>query len=208
MLNYKVLPLGDYEANCVILWGADKQALVIDPGADAKQLLHFLVEQGLSLGAIALTHGHCDHLSALDEVLAKYAVPVYMTEADAAWAFTKINVIGGYATVQQKPATLKVIQPHEVISVGACAAKVIPTPGHTRGGVVYYFEADKLLVTGDTLFAGSVGRTDLFSGSWDDLKQSLATLMTLPDDLLIIPGHGCTTRLGSEKLYNPYLAQL
>ncbi len=204
-MNYEVLPVGAYEANCSILWSDPAQAWIVDPGADADAILGFMDKRGLKAGVIVLTHGHFDHVSALNDVLARYPVPVYLHRDDAAFAFSPLNAMPPYPTTA-KPAMLRTDKGDgDTLSCGGLAAKIIHTPGHTPGGWCLFFENDHLLVAGDTLFAGSVGRTDFPGGSWEDLEASLQRLKALPDDTCVICGHGPTTTIGSEKRNNPYL---
>ena len=204
-MNYEVLPIGPYEANCAILWDDPLQAWIIDPGADSEAILRFMEKRGLKAGVVVLTHGHYDHVSALNEILAQFPVPVYLHRDDAAFAFSPLNAVPPYPATA-KPATLKTDKDDgDTLACGGLTAKLIHTPGHTPGGWCLYFEAEKLLVSGDTLFAGSVGRTDFPGGSWEELESSLQKLKALPDDTRVICGHGPLTTLGNEKRSNPYL---
>lgn len=204
-MTYEVLPIGPYEANCSILWDDPAQAWVVDPGADGPVILDFLKKRGLTVGVVVLTHGHFDHVSAVNEVLALHPVPVYLHKADAAFAFSPMNAMPPYRPTAQ-PATLKSDKADgDTLACGGLTAKLIHTPGHTPGGWCLYFEREKLLVAGDTLFAGSVGRTDFPGGSWDKLEASLQRLKALPDDTRVICGHGPQTTIGIEKRSNPYL---
>lgn len=203
-MNFHVLPVGPYEANCSVLWEDPSQAWVVDPGADGGEILGFLEKKGLQAGAVVLTHGHFDHVSAVNEVLAKYPVPVHLHAEDAAWAFSPMNAMPPYRPTR-RPATLATDRRDgDILACGGLSARLIHTPGHTPGGWCLHFEAQKLLVAGDTLFAGSVGRTDLPGGSWDQLEASLHRLTALPDDTRVICGHGPMTTLGVEKRSNPY----
>lgn len=204
-MNYEVLPIGPYEANCVILWNDPEQAWVIDPGADSEVILGFMKKRGLKAGVVVLTHGHFDHVSAVNEILAQFPVSVYLHPDDAAFAFSPLNAMPPYHPTA-KPATLKTDKDDgDTLEVGGLTATFILTPGHTPGGWCLFFEKDKVLVSGDTLFAGSVGRTDFPGGSWAALESSLQRLKTLPDDTRVICGHGLSTTIGNEKRSNPYL---
>lgn len=206
-MNWDVLALGAFEANCIVLRDKDRNAVLVDPGEEGKSVLAFLKDQGLLLRKIILTHGHIDHISALDELLAAYPVPVLLGKDDAVWAFTAINSFPPYVKVPSVPRTLAFVSNGDRIALGDSDLRVLATPGHTPGGVCFYSETDQLLISGDTLFAGSVGRTDLPGGDWDLLQVSLGKLMELPADTVVIPGHGGMTDIGTEKRTNPYLRQ-
>ncbi len=204
-MNIQVLPLGLYEANCVLLWVDPACAWVVDPGADGEALLACLAQKGLTPGAVVLTHGHFDHISAVNALTARFPVPVYLHAADAAWAFTPANAMPGYRPTA-RPGTLDTGKREgDRLCCGGLEARVLHTPGHTPGGWCLHFEAGALLVAGDTLFAGSVGRTDFPGGSWEELEASLRRLKALPDETRVLCGHGPSTTLGVEKRSNPYL---
>ena len=204
-MNCEVFPVGPYEANCVVLWSDPKQAWIVDPGADAEAILKWMQERNLTAAVVVLTHGHFDHVSAVNDIVTRFPVPVYLHADDAALAFSPLNAMPPYRPTA-KPATLRTDKDDgDTLEIGGLTAKLILTPGHTPGGWCLYFEADKLLVAGDTLFAGSVGRTDFPGGSWEELQASLQKLKALPDDTRVVCGHGPQTTIGIEKRSNPYL---
>lgn len=204
-MNIKVLSVGPYAANCTLLWDNPKQAWVIDPGADAATIKSVLGSNNLSLGVVVLTHSHFDHISALNSVLDGSDIPVYMHQADVAFAFSPMNSMPPYPKTD-KPKNLNLEKSDgDTIEFGGLTAKIITTPGHTPGGWSLYFEDHNVLIAGDTLFAGSVGRTDLPGGDWNTLAASLQKLKALPDDTRVICGHGPETTIGTEKQRNPYL---
>lgn len=206
-MQYEILPTGAFEANCVLLWKrGQRHAWVVDPGADADAILAALARHNLTVAQVVLTHGHIDHLSALETLLARQPAPVLMHPSDAAWAFTAANSFPPYVRVPPRPASLAATLPDGLeVTVGGLTGRLLHTPGHSPGCVCLYFADDKLLVSGDTLFAGSVGRTDLPGGSARTLGQSLKRLAELPDDVIVIPGHGPTTTIGAEKRINPFM---
>lgn len=207
-MQARVIPTGDYSANCTVVWNEPGKAFVIDTGADAEDLLEFLRENGLTPAGYLFTHGHLDHISALPEMLASMSAPVYMHKKDALWAFSKINFIPGYVQPEKKPENIvDDIIDGSIIKAGSLKARVITTPGHTPGGVCYFFDDESLLVAGDTLFNGSVGRTDLPGGDWGLLAASLSKLMELDDDVVVVCGHGQNTTIGAERRDNPYINQ-
>ena len=203
-MMYEIIPSGPYGTNCVILWERPGEAWLVDPGGGAETLFNFMARRGVLPAGIVLTHGHCDHIGALDALLAAYPVPVYMDGADAAWAFTPRNAIpGAYPAPPSRPATLAALRDEPAF--GGLAARVLRTPGHTPGSACLWFEGAGLLLSGDTLFAGSVGRVDLPGGDAAALMASLRALAGLPGATVVIPGHGPTTTIGEEVESNPFL---
>ena len=205
MMNKIVIPVGLYEANCVILWKDPQQAWLFDPGQDIDDILAALKKENLRLGVIVLTHAHFDHISALNKVLECHPVPVYMHTDDAAMAFSPFNQMPPY-TSTKRPASLDTSKGDgDTLTCGGLTATFLHTPGHTPGSWCTYFASEDLMVTGDTLFAGSIGRTDFPGGSMNDMEASLEKLKQLPDTIRIICGHGPESTLGQEKKTNPYL---
>lgn len=204
-MKFEVIPVGAYAANCTILWQDPEAAWLIDPGADGDDLLQRLQELKLKLGVVVLTHAHFDHISAVNEIVKVFPVPVYLHEADQSIAFSPLNSMYPYSPTFP-PATLDVNKKHgDTIECGGVVAEIIHTPGHTPGGWSLYFKAEDLLVAGDTLFAGSVGRTDFPGGSSRVLSQSLKSLTKLPPHTKVICGHGPMTTIAREIRNNPYL---
>ncbi len=200
------LVVGPFEVNCWLVTGAQGQVLIIDPGGDADLIQAHLRERHLTPAAYLLTHGHADHLGALEALLADHPAEVWMHEADAAWAFTRANaLLPYYPPLHGPPAKLRRLAPplgrHTLAGV---TFDILATPGHTPGGICFYFPEDGRLFTGDTLFAGTVGRTDLPGGDEAILRNSLRTLAALPPETRIHPGHGESSRLSDEIRSNPF----
>jgi glyoxylase-like metal-dependent hydrolase (beta-lactamase superfamily II) len=204
-MNKKVIAVGPYEVNCSVLWADPEKAWVVDPGYDTEEILSILKENGLKLGMVVLTHAHFDHISSVNQILQGQNIPVYMHRADEVFAFSPMNAMPPYPPTA-KPASIDLGKKDgDTLECGGLKAELIATPGHTPGGWCLYFKEDKLLIAGDTLFAGSVGRTDLPGGDWDTLAESLKKLKVLPDETRVICGHGPGTTIGIEKKNNPYL---
>jgi len=206
-MTYEIIPAGPFDTNCVMLWEKPCEAWLVDPGGAAETLFNFMARRGIQPAGIVLTHGHCDHIGALDAILEAYPVPVWLREADAQWAFHPLNSIPGYYPAPpSRPAALAAAPAETELAFGGIAARVLPTPGHTPGSVCLWFPTAGLLLSGDTLFAGSVGRTDLPGGDTALLMESLRGLARLlPGETTIIPGHGPTTTLREELESNPHL---
>jgi glyoxylase-like metal-dependent hydrolase (beta-lactamase superfamily II) len=195
------IQVGSFEVNCTILSWEDK-AWIVDPGAEATRIAALVVKAGLTPEAILLTHAHFDHIGAIPELQARWRdLPVYLHPADEMVLTHKLNNFPPEYMPIAKPANIKDVR---TLS-GVHALEVIETPGHTPGGACYLFPDEKLLLSGDTLFAGSIGRTDLPGGDFATLKSSLLKLTALPDDTEVVPGHGFFTTIGAEKDSNPFL---
>ena len=206
-MQQDILTVGVYEVNCVVLWADPAQAWVVDPGADAGRIRALLNSHHLRIAQVVCTHGHIDHVSGLDGLLATNPAPVWMHDDDAQWAFSAINRLPpAYPEAPRRPDSLRTnLTDGGRLAGGGIEVQTIFVPGHTPGGICLYLEQQKLLLTGDTLFAGAIGRTDLPGSDARRLKQSLVKLMALPDDTRVIPGHGPITTIGDERRTNPYL---
>ena len=195
------IQVGGFEENCSIL-SENGKAWIVDPGQETGRIADLLAKKGLEPAAILLTHGHFDHISGIPGLLKKFPdLPVYVHEKDMQMFGHPLNQLPPEYTSFEKPRNLATLDNLE----GLEGLEILETPGHTPGGVCYYFPKDKLLLSGDTLFSGSVGRTDLPGGDMATLMDSLKKLTALPDDTLVIPGHGMHTRIALEKSGNPFL---
>ncbi|QHQ61199.1 MBL fold metallo-hydrolase [Anaerocolumna sedimenticola] len=199
--------LGVVSTNCYIVSNENtKEAIIIDPADQASVITNLLKEQGLHPVAILLTHGHFDHIMAAEEVAKYYHIPVIAGEAEKE-LLADPDLNGGYMI--RKNITLKadqLIQDKDQITLAGLKIQMIHTPGHTAGGMCYYFDKEKILISGDTLFLESVGRTDLPTGNAKTLIESIKQkLMVLPDDVMVCPGHGDRTTIGYERTHNPYV---
>ena len=195
------IQVGGFEVNCSIL-SENGKAWIVDPGQEADRITDSLAKRGLEPAAILLTHGHFDHIGAIPGLIERFPdLPVYVHEKDIPMIGHPLNQLPPEYTSFAKPRNLVSLNKLE----GLEGLEILETPGHTPGGVCYHFPKDKLLLSGDTLFAGSVGRTDLPGGDMATLMDSLQKLTALPDDTLVIPGHGMHTRIALEKSGNPFL---
>lgn len=198
--------VGPMDSNCYIV-GCEKtrEAAVIDPGAEGKRILKKLEALGLTVKCIILTHGHVDHIGALAEVRAATGAPVLIHTDDAEMLTNAQRNLSAFVgpQIKLKPAD-RLLQEGDVIDVGAEKLEVIHTPGHTRGGIC--LKCGSYLITGDTLFAGSVGRSDFPGGSHSQLISSIKKrLLGFPSETRVFPGHGPESTIGEEKQYNPFL---
>lgn len=208
-MNVETMPLGMIQANCYILSSDAKNAAVIDPGGEVQKIKSYLEQNGLTLKMILLTHGHHDHVAAVWDLAQWAKVPVYIQEEDGEMLedikISLCSMVPLYFTYNPE-MPIRLLKDGEHLSLDELDIKLIHTPGHSKGSSCYLTE--NLLFTGDTLFAGSVGRTDLYGGSYPILKKSLEILKTLPEACRVYPGHGEDTTLGFEKKTNPYLGQV
>ena len=195
MLKVNVLTLGAYQVNCYIIHDEESTSCcVIDPGYEADTILDKLSQLGLTLEAILLTHGHFDHVGAVRDLAADTGCQVWLCADDLS---LPTNLTAGKLYYTQTYAE------GSQLNLAGLDISVLQTPGHTPGSVCLLVE--DTLFSGDTLFAGSCGRTDLPGGSWADMQASLKRLSQIEANLWVLPGHGESTMLASEKKYNPYL---
>ena len=199
-MKLKRIPAGIYAANCYILMDEEtKEAVMIDPGGDVDDLKKAVGEFGCSVKYILITHGHLDHTGGVSELSKAYNAPIAISNIDEKMASDDQYMFGKF----YKKADFNISE-GDVFKIGKSEIKCIETPGHTPGGVC--FLVDNLLFTGDTLFSGSIGRTDLTGGDFDSLISNIKTkLIVLPEDTIVLPGHGPESTIKREKMHNPFL---
>ena len=199
---------GIISTNCYIVTNEEtKETVIVDPANLSKAMIGYIEEEELVIKAILLTHAHFDHIMGIDKVIDRYGeMPVYVEESDLELLHTpSMNESTVYTNGYSYPGG-DVIHDGDVLHLIGEDFRVIHTPGHTAGGTCYYIESDKTLMSGDTLFAGSVGRTDYPTASSAAMMESLHDkLCKLPDDTDVYPGHGEFTTIGYEKQNNPFM---
>ena len=206
-MERRIMPLGAIGANCVVLWEDPAAAWIVDPGAEPETINAFLEKKGLTPALVLLTHGHFDHIGALDGLLARYpGLPVHIGPGDVPMIGHPQNAWPPDYEVVKKPASLVAdLVDGATLTAGGLTMHVIATPGHTPGGACFLFTEQKLLLTGDTLFEGSCGRTDFPGGNQRQLNESLRRLAVLDPELMVVPGHGSITTIAREVASNPFL---
>lgn len=215
------IPVGPLEGNCYVVTDDQARCAIIDPGMDASEIVRgAIAERNFTPTAVLATHGHIDHIADAQDLADGYGIPVFIHSADRHLLSDPLAGLlpdmGGwvrslYPNGLQEPKRVELIDECSDVVVGGLSFRVIHTPGHTQGSVTYVLATpdDSIAFTGDTLFAGSVGRTDMPGGSWPTLESSLAVLIeALEDDALVLPGHGPTSTMADEKRTNPFLRSL
>jgi glyoxylase-like metal-dependent hydrolase (beta-lactamase superfamily II) len=207
---HEILPVGILQCNCSIIGDeTTREAMVIDPGDDIQDILNIVSKHNLQVKQIVVTHAHIDHVGGAMKLRAATGAPILLNQNDD----ELLKMLDVQATWIGVPTPEKVeidrsVSTGETVTAGSHSAQVLHTPGHTEGSICLYFAAEKKLIAGDTLFAGSIGRTDLPGGSMRKILNSLhGTVLELPDDTVVVPGHGELTTIGEERQSNPYLAK-
>jgi len=205
---HKILPVGPLQCNCSIIGDEQsREAMVIDPGDQIDDILDILRQENLTLKQIVITHAHIDHVGGAMKLKAATGAPILMNQNDE--ALLKMLDMQAAWVGMRPPGPVQVddaLNEGRILKIGEIQTSVLHTPGHTEGSICLYFPQQERLIAGDTLFAGSIGRTDLPGGSMDNILRSLHTkLLVLPDGTEVIPGHGSPTTIGEERETNPFL---
>lgn len=205
---HKIFPVGPLQCNCSVIGDeATHEAMVIDPGDDIEDVLQIIRENGLTVKQIVVTHAHIDHVGGAMKLRQATGAPILLNQND--YDLLKMLDVQAAWIGVPPPGPVQIdssISTGDKVSAGSLAADVIHTPGHTEGSVCLYFPAQQKLIAGDTLFAGSIGRTDLPGGSFKKIMSSLhEKVMALPDETIVIPGHGPATTIGEERATNPFI---
>lgn len=197
--------MGSYATNCYIIFTYD-EAVIIDPAAESNKIIKAIEDNNLKPSKILLTHAHPDHFGALEEIRDKYKIDAYVCKNDEEMLEKRSRDLKKMLGMDSYIKADQYYSEGDAISFSGGDIKVIETPGHTPGGVCLMI--DDILISGDTLFYRSIGRTDLPGGDYDVLMESLEKLTKLDDGVIVLPGHGQETQIGFEKAYNPFLQQL
>src|SRR6202050_1925004 len=207
---HEIVPVGPLQCNCSIIGDeTTREAMVIDPGDDIEDVLALIRKHNLQVKQIVITHAHIDHVGGAMKLRAATGAPVLLNQND--YALLKMLDVQAAWIGMAAPGAVEIDQSlntGDTVKAGALAASVLHTPGHPEGSVCLYFPAENTLIAGDTLFAGSIGRTDLPGGSMQKIMRSLRdTVLALPDHTVVVPGHGPLTTIGEERQSNPFLAR-
>jgi len=205
---HEILPVGPLQCNCSIIGDeTTRDAMVIDPGDDVADVLAVIQKHQLQVRQIVITHAHIDHVGGAMKLRQATGAPILMNQSD--YALLKMLDVQAAWLGMKSPGQVEIdrsVGDADKVKSGPLLANVIHTPGHTEGSVCLYFPAQQKLIAGDTLFAGSIGRTDLPGGSYDKIIRSLhEKVLALPDETLVVPGHGPLTTIGDERESNPFL---
>ncbi len=214
---HEILPVGFLQCNCSVVGDSEtREAIVIDPGDEVDRILEIIARHNLKVRLILNTHAHIDHVGGLQKMQQATGAPVLMHSEDLE-LYRRLPMQATWLGMPA-PAMIEVdglLREGDAVRWGRYEARILHTPGHTRGSVCLYLPADALpekveeagkLFAGDTLFAGSIGRTDLWGGSFDEIMRSIhSKLLALPDETLVYPGHGPATTIGEEREFNPFV---
>jgi hydroxyacylglutathione hydrolase len=206
---HEILPVGLLQCNCSVFGDEQtREALVVDPGDEIDRILEILRKHDLTVKAIVITHAHIDHIGGAEKLKQATGAPVYMNRNDA--ELQKMLGVQASWLGQPEPPPVEVdcdARDGDKLRVGSADFHVLHTPGHTQGSVSLWIPSEGKLVAGDTLFLGSIGRTDLPGGDGRQIIRSIhEKLMCLPPETIVIPGHGANTTIEREKQFNPFLA--
>ena len=205
---HEIFPVGPLQCNCSIVGDeTTHEAMVIDPGDEIGRILEIVKRHNLTVKQIVVTHAHIDHVGGATKLKQATGAPILLNQNDST-LLKMLDIQAAWVgmAVPEKVHIDQNLADGDSLKTGSLAATVLHTPGHTEGSVCLYFAEEKKLIAGDTLFAGSIGRTDLPGGSFQKIMNSLHhRVLALPDETLVVPGHGSLTTIGKERESNPFL---
>jgi hydroxyacylglutathione hydrolase len=205
---HEIVPVGPLQCNCSILGDEQtRECLVVDPGDEVGRVLEIVARHGLKVKAIVITHAHIDHIGGAQKLKQATGAPVYMNLKDSELQKSLgIQALWIGVKAPEPVAIDAPVKEGDSLAVGASEVRVLETPGHTQGSISLWIPSEKMVLAGDTLFCGGIGRTDLPGGDGRQILSSIREkLMTLPEDTLVVPGHGENTTIAREKQFNYYL---
>jgi glyoxylase-like metal-dependent hydrolase (beta-lactamase superfamily II) len=207
---HEILPVGPLQCNCSVVADENtREAMVIDPGDDIEEILAIVNKHRLTVKQIVITHAHIDHVGGAMKLKKATGAPILLNQNDS--ALLKMLDVQAAWIGMASPGAVQIDESlghGDKVSAGSLTADVLHTPGHTEGSICLYFAPEKKLIAGDTLFAGSIGRTDLPGGSYKKIIESLhERVLALPDETIVVPGHGPATSIGQERDSNPFLVK-
>ncbi|WP_243290547.1 MBL fold metallo-hydrolase [Bacillus sp. FJAT-47783] len=207
-MKWERIPLGPLQTNAYLLSNSNNECIIFDPGSEGEKLIHIIEQKKLSPIAILLTHAHFDHIGAVDGVRERFNIPVYVHEKEQGWL--EDATLNGSQFFLADPVSVKkadkLISGEMKLDIGSFSFQVYETPGHSPGSVSYYCEKAGAVFSGDALFQGSIGRTDLPGGNHPQLIQSIhEKLLSLQEETVVLSGHGPETTIYDEMESNPFL---
>jgi len=207
---HEILPVGPLQCNCSVIGDEhSREAMVIDPGDDIDDVLAIVQKHGLSVKQIVITHAHIDHVGGAMKLKRLTGAPVLLNQND--YALLKMLDVQASWIGMPNPGAVAIdssLEAGDKVAAGNITGNVMHTPGHTEGSICLYLPEQNTLIAGDTLFAGSIGRTDLPGGSYEKIMHSLhGPVLALPDETIVVPGHGPLTTIGDERERNPFLVK-
>jgi hydroxyacylglutathione hydrolase len=207
---HEIIPVGPLQCNCSVIGDeTTREAIVIDPGDDIEDVLELIRKHNLQVKQIVITHAHIDHVGGAMKLRTATGAPILLNQND--YALLKMLDVQAAWIGVATPGKVEIDQSigqADTVQAGSLTANVLHTPGHTEGSICLYFPMEQKLIAGDTLFAGSIGRTDLPGGSFEKIIHSIREkVLALPDETIVVPGHGPLTTIGEERESNPFLVR-
>lgn len=205
-MEFDSVIVGALETNCYLVYCTESlECAIVDPGAEAQKIFHLITKKSLNPVVLLNTHGHIDHIGANKDIKERFNIPLCIHALDKSMLENVQQLeLSFFLGAKESPSPDKHLEDGDMVKLGKSSLQVIHTPGHSPGSVS--FLGDGFILSGDTLFYGGVGRADLPGGSWDELERSIKNkILTLPDETIVLPGHGPITSVGQERNLNPFI---